>query len=230
MDNGAGSSRRSSAARYSASRRVVRSPHRRRSSVSLIEPGRLARKDRCSELSPIRSPTRPVAESDEVKRLRRVAELEVEREIWKSMVFCEGVNAEIFAFVDYLKTDLVTVLCRVCGVSTSGYYRWAERLAAGPSSTARDDAVVLEQIRAVHRASRGRYGEPRVTAQLARQGVVVNHKRVERLMARHGLVGRCGRKKVRTTVRDPAAVPAADLVERRFEQTTLDTLWVGDAT
>ena len=137
----------------------------------------------------------------------------------------------IFAFVDAQKTDFaVTVLCRVCGVSTSGYYRWAERLAVGPTRAARDDAVVLEQIRAVHRASRGRYGEPRVTAQLARQGVAVNHKRVERLMALHGLVGRCGRKKVRTTVRDPAAVLSADMVNRNFEQMTLDTLWVGDAT
>jgi transposase InsO family protein len=137
----------------------------------------------------------------------------------------------IFAFVDAQKTDFaITVLCRVCGVSTSGYYRWAERLAAGPSDVDRDDALVLEQIRAVHDASRGRYGQPRVTAQLARQGVVVNHKRVERLMALHGLVGRCGRKKVRTTVRDPAAVLAGDLVNRHFEQATLDLLWVGDAT
>ena len=137
----------------------------------------------------------------------------------------------IFAFVDAQKTDFaVTVLCRVCGVSTSGYYRWAERAAGGPTGAGRDDVAMLERIRAAHRASRGRYGEPRITAQLARQGVVVNHKRVERLMALDGLVGRCGRKKVRTTVRDPAAVLAADLVERNFEQTTLDTLWVGDAT
>ena len=55
----------------------------------------------------------------------------------------------------------------------------------------------------IHAASRGRYGEPRITAELAREGVAVNHKRVERLMAVNGIDGRCGRKKVRTTVRDP---------------------------
>jgi putative transposase len=130
----------------------------------------------------------------------------------------------IFAFVDAQKTDFtITTLCRVCGVSTSGYYRWAERIVAGPTEAERDDAVVLERIRGVHRASRGRYGAPRITAQLARQGVAVNHKRVERLMAVNGLVGRCGRKKVRTTMRDPAAVLSVDLVERNFAQTTLDT-------
>jgi len=135
---------------------------------------------------------------------------------------------KIFAFVDAQKTDFtITTLCRVCGVSTSGYYSWTQRAVTGATG---DDAVVLERIRAAHRASRGRYGAPRITAQLARDGATVNHKRVERLMALHGIVGRCGRRKVRTTVRDPAAVLAGDLVERHFEQTTLDTLWVGDAT
>jgi putative transposase len=71
----------------------------------------------------------------------------------------------IFAFVDAQKTDFtVTTLCRVCGVSTSGYYSWTQRMAAGSSG---DDAAVLERIRAAHRASRGRYGEARITAQLA---------------------------------------------------------------
>lgn len=137
----------------------------------------------------------------------------------------------LYAFVDAQKTDFtIGTLCRVCGVSTSGFYDWCERVAAGPSDVERDDAEALERIRAIHRKSRGRYGEPRITAQLARDGSPVNHKRVERLMALDGLTGRCGRKKVRTTVRDPAAVLAEDLVQRRFEQTTLDTLWVGDAT
>jgi transposase InsO family protein len=135
----------------------------------------------------------------------------------------------LYAFVDAQRTDFsIIALCRVCGVSTSGYYDWVARVAAGPGDA--DDVVVLERIRKIHKKSRGRYGEPRITAQLARDGVPVNHKRVERLMATDGLSGRCGRKKVRTTVRDPAAVLSADLVDRRFDQTVLDTLWVGDAT
>jgi transposase InsO family protein len=137
----------------------------------------------------------------------------------------------IYAFVDAQRTDFkITTLCRVCKVSTSGYYDWRAQVAAGPSDVERDVAEVLERIRTIHRKSRGRYGEPRITAQLARDGDPVNHKRVERLMADNGIVGRCGRKKIRTTVRDPAAALSADLVNRRFEQTVLDTLWVGDAT
>ena len=129
----------------------------------------------------------------------------------------------VYAFVDAQKTDFtIATLCRVCGASTSGFYDWVTRSAAGPSDAARDEAEVLERIRVAHRNSRGRYGEPRITAQLARDGVAVNHKRVERLMAVNGITGRCGRKKVRTTVRDPAAALSADLVNRHFEQATLD--------
>jgi transposase InsO family protein len=137
----------------------------------------------------------------------------------------------VFAFVSRQKAEFaVKTLCRVCRVSTSGYYDWAARQAAGPTPPQRAETELVEQIRLVHKESRGRYGEPRVTAQLARDGVVVNHKRVERLMAREGLAGRCGRRRVRTTVADPKALPAPDLVARRFEQQSLDVLWVGDVT
>ena len=137
----------------------------------------------------------------------------------------------LYAFVDAQKTDFkIMVLCRVIGVSTSGYYQWTARVAAGPSDAELDDAVVLERIRVVHRKSKGRYGQPRVTAELARKGEAVNHKRVERLMAGAGIVGRGGRKKIRTTVRDPAAALSADLVGRQFAQPALNMLWVGDAT
>jgi transposase InsO family protein len=137
----------------------------------------------------------------------------------------------LYAFVDAQKTDFkITTLCRVCTVSTSGYYDWAARVAADPSDAQRGENEVLERIRKIHRKSRGRYGQPRITAQLARDGEPVNHKRVERLMAANGITGRCGRKKIRTTVRDPQAALSADLVNRRFEQTVLDCGWATQPT
>ena len=137
----------------------------------------------------------------------------------------------VFAFVLRQKADFpVKTLCRVCRVSTSGYYGWVERDAAGPTVAQAAEADLVERIRLVHAESRGRYGEPRVTEQLARDGVVVNHKRVERLMARAGLRGRGGRRRMRTTIADPTKVPAADLVKRQFNRDELDQLWIGDAT
>jgi putative transposase len=69
-----------------------------------------------------------------------------------------------------------------------------------------------------------------VTAALLKAGVKINEKRVARLMAGMGLVGKCGRKKLRTTERDPAGRPAEDLVERDFHADAPDELWVSDAT
>jgi hypothetical protein len=144
----------------------------------------------------------------------------------------EGVDrVRVFAFVDRQKADLaVKTLCRVCRVSRAGYYDWAGREAAGPGPGEVAEAELVEQIRLVHKESRGRYGEPRVTAQLARDGVKVNHKRVGRLMAREGLSGRSGLRRVRTTRRDRTAALAPDLVQRNFARDHLDELWVGDAT
>jgi len=65
---------------------------------------------------------------------------------------------------------------------------------------------------------------------LWRAGVAVSEKRVARLMAEMGIAGRCGRRKVRTTRRDPAATPAPDLLGRDFTATAPDQRWAGDIT
>src|SRR6185312_6637427 len=120
--------------------------------------------------------------------------------------------------------------CRVAGVSTSGFYDWHARRSAGPSEAQLAEAELVAEIRAIHARSRGAYGCPRVVGKLHKQGRQVNHKRVERLMAKHGIKGRCGRRRVRTTIRDPHACPATDLVNRRFDRDRLNELWLGDIT
>jgi putative transposase len=123
----------------------------------------------------------------------------------------------------------VTLLCRVCGVSRSAYYAWLSR-GDGPDEATIEEAQLANRIYDVWRRSRRRYGAPRVTAALWKQGVAVNEKRVARLMVELGIAGKCGRRKVRTTRRDPAARPAADLVERDFSADRPDELWLGDVT
>jgi putative transposase len=137
----------------------------------------------------------------------------------------------IFAFVAAQKADFpVRTLCCVCQVSVSGSYAYAARIAAGPSPAEVAQQVTAGLIARMHAASRRRYGSPRVTAQLAREGIVVNHRTVEREMARQGLSGRCSRKKIRTTRRDLSQIPATDLVHRDFARACTDELWIGDAT
>ena len=93
----------------------------------------------------------------------------------------------------------VTLMCRVLGVSPSGYYAWAKRPA---SRRARADAELTEAIRVAHAASKGTYGAPRIHAELSANGINVGRKRVARLMRDAGLAGVCRRKGVVTTVRD----------------------------
>ncbi len=118
-------------------------------------------------------------------------------------------------------------MCRVLGVSPSGYYAWQSR---GPSARARHDEELREAIRAIHEASRGTYGVPRVHAELVAQGSRVSRKRVARLMREAGLAGVSRRRGVRTTCTDSSHRAAPDRVERQFQADAPDRIWVADIT
>ena len=121
----------------------------------------------------------------------------------------------------------VATMCRVLGVSPSGYYAWRQR---APSARTEADGALTAQIRAIHHESRETYGAPRVHAELTAQGVAVGRKRVARLMRHAGVRGVSRRKPFCTTRRDETARPAPDLVDRRFEAEAPNRLWVADIT
>ena len=121
----------------------------------------------------------------------------------------------------------VAMMCRVLGISPSGYYAWRERV---PSQRAQKDAELIKRIRDIHETSRGTYGVPRMHAELAAQGHHVGRKRVWRLMRAANLEGVSRRRKFRTTVRDANARPAPDLVDRQFKADGPNKLWVADIT
>ncbi len=121
----------------------------------------------------------------------------------------------------------IRTLCRVLGVSPSGYYAWRDR---PPSAREVKNQRLLERMREIHTFSRQTYGRPRIYAELRDEGWRVNHKRVARLMALDGLQGASRRKKWRTTKRDKDARPAPDLVDRDFAADRPDQLWVADIT
>ena len=135
---------------------------------------------------------------------------------------------EGFRFVRANQADhAVKTMCRVLGLSRSGYYAWLER---APSARAAANDALTIRIRAIHERSRATYGCPRVHAELAATGERINHKRVARLMRREGLAGVSRRRGTRTTVRDRDARPAPDLVDRDFTADRRDRLWVADIT
>ncbi|MGC0417865.1 transposase InsO family protein [Embleya sp. AB8] len=120
-------------------------------------------------------------------------------------------------------------LCTLLAVSRSGFYRRRE---AGPARAEREraDRVPTERITEIHRESDSTYGSPRITAELRGEGRPVNHKRVERLMRRSGIVGVHLRKKVRTTIPALDATPVPDLLQRDFSATAPNQKYVGDIT
>jgi putative transposase len=133
-----------------------------------------------------------------------------------------------FAFVAREKAlHSVVMLCRVLGVSPSGYYAWRTR---GPSGRARADEALTARIRVVHQQSRQTYGAPRVHADLRATGVPCGRKRVARLLRAAGLVGCHRRRQFGTTRREPTAQPAADQVRRRFVAAAPNQLWTADIT
>ena len=122
----------------------------------------------------------------------------------------------------------VSQMCRVLGVSTSGYYAWRQR---GPSNRATRNEELLERIRKIHADNRGVYGSPRVHAELVlEQRIRCSRKRAARLMRSAGLTGVCRRRRRSCTRRDESKQPQPDLVQRQFEQPAPNQLWVADLT
>jgi len=118
-------------------------------------------------------------------------------------------------------------MCRVLGVSPSGFYAWRKR---PPSARSHADAQLSLRVSKIHQRSDATYGAPRVHAELAAEGIKVGRKRVARLLKKAGLVGVSRRKWIHTTVRDRSARPAPDLVARNFGAPQPNRLWVADIT
>lgn len=117
-------------------------------------------------------------------------------------------------------------MCRLLGVSPSGYYAWLSRPV---SSRALEDRELTEIIREIWANSKKTYGTPRVHAELADDYQIrVGRKRVARLMAEAHIQGITRRKKFRTTRRDDKHRPAPDLVQRRFSAASPNEIWVAD--
>lgn len=135
-----------------------------------------------------------------------------------------------FQFVaDHQQRHGVKRLCQILGVSRSSYYYWRSTASSRAARQA-EDVALAGRIRAVHAEHDGTYGAPRITAELRDAGLPVNRKRVARVMRRFGVQGLRLRRRVRTTVPDPSAAKAPDLVGRDFTAPGPNQRYVGDIT
>jgi len=120
--------------------------------------------------------------------------------------------------------------CETLNVSRSGYYDWTHRL---ESRRDKENRQILSRVTSIFDASRGTYGSPRVTAQLRSEGVLVNEKRIARLMHENDIVSVIRpRFKVQTTDSNHDRPVAQRLFETEFASSVMapDQVYVGDIT
>jgi transposase InsO family protein len=139
------------------------------------------------------------------------------------------VNCYPFIEAEKARQRNVKRACELLKVSRAAYY--AAR-GGQPSGRDREDAGLTLLITAEHKRSKGRYGAPRIHAELRRQGRRHSRKRIARLMRQAGLAGRAPRRWKKTTIPDPAAAARADAIRRDFtaDASKVSQRWCGDIT
>jgi len=116
--------------------------------------------------------------------------------------------------------------CTVLEVSRAGYYQWRKR---GVSKRACENQKLRTRSRELYWQHKGRYGSPRITVALQREGYLCSHNRVARLMHEEGLHARAKRKYCRTTVSDHRKA-SPNLVDRQFQVAVPDRVLTSDIT
>ena len=137
-----------------------------------------------------------------------------------------------FQFVaDHQDTFEVKRLCQIVEINRSSFYAW-QNAAPTRAERATADAELVGRIRAVHDDD-NTCGAPRITAELndgADPDQRVNHKRIERVMKAHGVAGYRRRRRIRTTIPEPADQNVPDLLKRDFTAPAPNQRYVGDIT
>ena len=133
-----------------------------------------------------------------------------------------------YHFIDHYRSEFgVEKMCRLFVVSRSGFYRWSS---GSESKQAVENRLLLDNIQRIYETAQGRYGSPRITAELQDQGYACSRPRVARLMRKHAIRARTGRKyKVTTNARHNYAL-APNLLNQVFRTDAPNRIWVSDIT
>lgn len=133
-----------------------------------------------------------------------------------------------YAFIDTHRDGYsISRLCRVFGVSRSGYCQWRNR---PPSARAQANAVLDAEVAAIHQTSHRSYGRPRILAQLRLQGKHIGSERVRRSLQRQGLRPVYKRPYRVTTDSNHRLPVAPNMLQRRFDGWSANQAWLSDIT
>ena len=133
-----------------------------------------------------------------------------------------------FAWIDERRAEWpVTQMCRILGVSRAGFYTWRSR-EASPTDTRRE--TLTEQVTEIHAQVKGRYGSPRVHAELVARGHACCVNTVARVMREAGIAARTKRKFRQTTDSNHPHPVAENVLDREFAPEEPNASWVADVT
>ncbi len=118
-------------------------------------------------------------------------------------------------------------MCKVLGISSSGYYDWRSR---PESNRALENRLLISSIKHFHKASRGTYGSPRIHQDLLASDKTVGVNRVARLMRLVGIQSKMAKRFVITTNSKNTLKAAPDHLKRRFNTIEQNQAWVSDTT
>ena len=121
----------------------------------------------------------------------------------------------------------VYLLCKVLEISRVGYYQWQKRKATMRKI---ENMRLLEKIRYYYESSRRTYGLPRLWHSLRREGIIVNRKRVYRLMKLNNIRSKTKRRFRITTQRNEKAAYSNNLINRKFRVGQKNRIWTSDIT
>jgi putative transposase len=134
----------------------------------------------------------------------------------------------IFAWVEERQADWpVVVRCRVLGVSRSGFYAWKRR---PPSAAEQRREDMTHEVRRIHTEVKRRYGSPRMHAELVARGHACSVNFVADLMRRAGISAAVKRRFVRTTDSNHSLPVADNVLDRQFEVSEPNAVWLADMT
>ena len=128
---------------------------------------------------------------------------------------------------DHRGIHQVRRMCRVLGVSSSGYYAWLNR---PESNRARENRRLVVEIKAIHKQNRGVYGSPRIHAELKDREIHVSENRVARLMRENGIAAKQKQKYKSTTDSNHTLPVAPNIPGRDFEAKNPNQKWLADIT
>lgn len=128
---------------------------------------------------------------------------------------------------EHRKDYPIGIMCRLLSVSRSGYHRWIKRRL---SSKEFEDKRILEIIVFHYKKSQRNYGLPRIHKAMRNQGLLVNKKRISRLMRANNIKAKTKRKFKVTTVQNSKAVASKNLLNQNFSSSKENQIWTGDIT